>query len=181
MPERKDPGNSYKKEMTRKVFKTHYIELIGCSSRTFLLRHSKHLVHPGELKLHNTPEKSYGSKSWAVSGRRGKHIAKQRNESLAHRGQQPSSAVATQGKTHFSHLLFLSEPQLACSAGQETTQGLLRAELPHGWVLQALCGVGKGQVLVWAKGPQGWRAQTRTRALQLISSQAQDYTVAHAK
>lgn len=145
MPEHKDAGSSYKRGMTRKVFKTHYIELIGCSSSTFLLRYSKHLVHPGELKFHNTPEKAYGSKSWAVSGRLGKCIAKQQNESLTHRGQRPLSAVPIQGKTHFPHLLFLSEPHL-----------------PHGWVLQALCGVGKGQVLVWAKGPQGQRAQMRT-------------------
>ena len=48
--------------MTRKVFQTHYIELIGCSSSAFLLRCSKHLMHPAELKLHNTPEKSYRSK-----------------------------------------------------------------------------------------------------------------------
>lgn len=149
MPEHKDAGNSYKRGMTRKVFKTHYIELIGCSSSTFLLRHSKHLVHPGELQLHNTPEKSYRSKPWAVSVRREKHIAKQQNDSLTHRGQQPSSAVPTQGTPHFSHLFFLSEPQLARSA----MQGLLRADLCHGWVLQAFCGVGRGQVLVWAKGP----------------------------
>lgn len=47
--------------MTRKVFKAHYIELIGCSSSSSLLRHSKHPVHPGELKLPSIPEESYGS------------------------------------------------------------------------------------------------------------------------
>lgn len=38
-------------------------------------------------------------------------------------------------------------------------QSLPRGEFSHGWTLQALCGVGEGQVLVWAKGPQEWRAE----------------------
>lgn len=64
--------------MRRKVFKTHYIELLGCSSSTFLLWHATLLGRPGELKLLNAPEKSYGSKSWAASGWQGSALLSSR-------------------------------------------------------------------------------------------------------
>lgn len=130
MPEHSHAGNSYKRGMTRKVFE----DLLYRADRLLL-------KYPPPQAL-QAPRASWGTEApqysrevlrvkimgclWQRGG--GKHIAEQQNETVAHRGQQPSSAGPTQGKIHFSPLLFLSEPQLAGSGGRETTQGLLREQ-----------------------------------------------------